>query len=172
MGNSLIRESGSTVILGTSYMQFRNALIAETADRCLSYIKTPGYTSSLQNTIFRFGIIGGIDAINPFWNGHQLEGHTITNNTGTTNYPMMTTYSRSTTATNPSDYEFITEVGNIGNNVGLSYYAPYISGSSVNFGFGSTKKLLLSNMMELICLFVLGTMQQNTPIFQLEVQET
>ena len=106
------------------------------ADRNWQFFKVSGNTATSLNTIFRFGSIGAVDADNAFWNGFQLQGHTVTE--GASNrFPMMTIYMRSATSTDPTDYEVNFSMGNLGTLRGsVGFAAPNISGSIIRFGFG------------------------------------
>ncbi|OQA56552.1 MAG: hypothetical protein BWY42_00971 [Candidatus Omnitrophica bacterium ADurb.Bin277] len=116
----------------------RTTSIYQSTDGVFNFAKVSGNLTNGLNTMFRFGTIGGIDSINPFWNAFQWVGHTVTES-GANRYPIMSTYSRSAKATDPTDYEFVFNVGNNGGlPTGLSFCSPQDTNSFIRFGFGGT----------------------------------
>lgn len=103
----------------------------------IEFDKGNGSIASGNYTLFRFYTIGNIDSNDPFWNGFQWLGHTVTES-GTSRFPILTMFSRSATGTNPTDYEFLFAASNAGGlALGLSFGAFNTSGSFVRFGFGA-----------------------------------
>ena len=95
--------------------------------------KSLGTVSGNTATSFQFYNCGGLNS-DGFWNGVQFWGHTVTDATSATIFPKFTFYSRSSTATNPSVYDFNFELGNTGTIPGtLRYAVPLVDGSYISF---------------------------------------
>lgn len=102
----------------------------------LLFNKPTGDTGSGLWARFFFGTIGGIDSINPFWNGAHFGGHTITVS-GAGAFPVFAFYSRSTAATDPTDYEFTLGTANASTApASLAFNANGATGAYIRFGFG------------------------------------
>jgi hypothetical protein len=103
-----------------------------------TFEKPSGNVATGDNAIFRFDTTGGIDAINPFWSGFQWRGHTVTDGGGSV-FPILTMFSRSAIAADPTDYEFLFSAGNAGARpLGLSFAANNNANAFVRFGFGQS----------------------------------
>jgi len=106
--------------------------------RAWHFEKPTGDVGANENTMFRMGVIGSVDAHNPFWNGFQFIGHTVTESS-VSRYPMLTIFARSAIGTDPTDYEFVFSANNLGTLPGgNSFAAPPVAGSFIRFGFGQT----------------------------------
>lgn len=119
-------------------------------DRVWNFVKGAGDVGTLDNRIFRFGTIGAVDAFNPFWSAFQWLGHTVTGG-GVSIFPIVSFYSRSAVAADPTDYEFVFDVGNLITLPGaISFRAPNLSGSFIRFGFGTNDSLRINQAGELV----------------------
>ena len=95
--------------------------------------KSLGTVAGNTATSFQFYNCGGLNS-DGFWNGVQFWGHTVTDATSSTIFPKFTFYSRSSTSTNPSVYDFNFELGNTGTIPGtLRYAVPLVNGSYISF---------------------------------------
>lgn len=111
--------------------------IFDLGDRRLRFSKASGDAGASANYIFEFGTVGGVDAISPYYNAVFLRGHTVTE-VGAERYPAFAMFARSAVTADPTDYEAmlaLAELGTLQGRVGVS--APTVTGSRVRFGFGS-----------------------------------
>lgn len=103
----------------------------------MTFNKPTGPVGSNQHGLFGFATVGSLDADNAFWNGLQFAGP-IATESGTSRYPITSLYHRAGTATNPTDYELVMALGNMGTLRGsLAFAAPAVDGGQIRLGFGS-----------------------------------
>ena len=72
----------------------------------MQFTKGPGNTGIGTNTIILYEQVGSIDSWNPFWNGIHFGGHYVTESS-VQRYPRLAFYSRSTSAADPTDYQWV-----------------------------------------------------------------
>lgn len=114
------------------------------SSRVWYFNKPTGDTGSSLNALFKFGVIGGIDSINPYWNGYQFQGHTVTE-AGPSRFPIMGFYSRSAIAADPTDYEFVFQVDNAGTlPVSMQYRLANVAGSYFRWRMFNTERMRLT----------------------------
>jgi hypothetical protein len=118
--------------------------------RVWMFQKPVGNTGSSLNALFKFSLIGGIDSLNPYWNGLHFQGHTITEG-GTNRFPILGFYSRSAAAADPTDFEFVFELSNAGTlPASMQYKVPDIAGAYSRWLFGSTERMRLNRAGDLV----------------------
>lgn len=103
----------------------------------IQFDKGAGSVGAGTYTLYRWTQIGNIDGSDPFWNGMQLMGPMVTEG-GTNRFPILAIFMRAATATDPTDYEALFHIANIGGlPVGLSFGTQNNTNAFIRFGFGS-----------------------------------
>ena len=146
-----------------------NAYIGVQANgNAITFNKSAGTLAGNDATTFQYYNCGGLNN-DGFWNGVQFWGHSITE-AGVTRFPKFTFYSNSTTATDPSIYNFNFELGNTGNNIPgvLRFNSPTIAGSYVNFNdilyVGVSGKAGIGTSTPTSTLHVNGSLSRGAPV--------